>query len=160
MRKIMCSALALVMLLSVTACGKEDSNDNKKASAPLKEITTEVIEKSDIKFPEMVEVSEDNFQFRYGIEADDYTEYSVYWAGSGGDADEVCIIKAASGKLDDVKNSVKSRLDSQKEVFKDYVPEEYDQLCESEIKTKSGYVYWVCSDDNKKAEEKILSYFE
>ena len=111
-----------------------------------------------IEFPEMVEVSEDNFQFRYNLEDGDYSEYSVWWAGSGGDADEICLIKAEDTQK--VKKAVEERIESQKGVFKDYVKEQYDKLCDAEINTKGNYVYWICTNDNKKAENIILSYFE
>lgn len=145
--------MAVSVLFSVAGCGA------KEASKPLGEITKAVLD-SGIDFPEMVEVSEDNFGFKYDIDAEDYSEFSVYWAGSGGDSDEVCIIKAKEGKADSVKEDVQERLNSQKDVFKDYVPEEYDKLCKSEVKTEGDYVYWVCTDDNSKAEETLLSYFE
>ena len=73
---------------------------------------------------------------------------------------EVCIIKAKDGKTDNVKKAVESRLDSQKEVFKDYQPAQYDKLCNSSIKTEGDYVYWVCTNDNSKAKEKLTSFFE
>lgn len=147
-------ALTAAMMLSVTGCGSA-----KTASAPLKEITASVMEDG-IEMPEMIEVSEENFQFKYNLSADDYAEFSVWWAGSGGDADEVCIIKANEGKTDIVKKAVEKRLEDQKTVFKDYVPAQYDKLCTTEVKTEGDYVYWVCTNDNSKAEKTVLSYFK
>lgn len=144
------------MFFALTGCGK-DSNENAAASKPVSEITEEVIN-CGIKFPEMVEVSEDNFQFRYNLEDGDYSEYSVWWAGSGGDADEICLIKAEDTQK--VKKAIEGRLESQKGVFKDYVKEQYNKLCDAKISTKGDYVYWICTNDNEKAEDIILSYFE
>lgn len=146
---------AAAMMISVTGCGSE----GKTASKPLNEITQSVMD-SGIEMPEMVEVSEDNFQFKYGVTADDYSEFSVWWAGSGGDADEVCIVKAKEDKLDTVKAAVEKRLEDQKAVFKDYVPAQYDKLCDTKVKTEGDYVYWVCTNDNSKAEDTVMSYFE
>lgn len=148
--------LTALMFFSLTGCGKDD-NDNAQASKPVNDITAEIMN-CGIEFPEMVEVSEDNFQFRYSLEDGDYSEYSVWWAGSGGDSDEICIIKAKDKEK--VKKAVKGRLESQKNVFKDYVEEQYNKLCDTDIKTKGDYVYWICTNDNKKAEDIILSYFE
>jgi len=147
--------MTAAMLVSVTGCG----GDGKTASKPLNEITQAVMD-SGIEFPEMVEVSEENFQFKYGVTADDYSEFSVWWAGSGGDADEVCIVKAKDDKLDTVKSAVEKRLEDQKVVFKDYVPAQYDKLCDTKVNTEGDYVYWVCTNDNTKAEDTILLYFE
>lgn len=147
--------MAAFMLFSVTGCGKD--NSDVKASKPLKDITQAVMD-CGIEFPEMVDVSEDNFQFRYGVSADDYSEYSVWWAGSGGDADEICIVKTKD--VEKVKKAVEGRKESQESVFKDYVEEQYNKLCDSSVKTKGDYVYWVCTNDDKKAEDTLLSYFE
>lgn len=147
--------LSAVTLISAAACG----SDGKAATKPLNEITV-AVKDSGIEFPEMVEVTEENFQFKYGVSADDYTEYSLWWAGSGGDADEICIIKAQEDKLDTVKQAVEKRLEDQKSVFKDYVPEQYDKLCNSEVKKEGSYIYLVCTNDNGKAEETLLSYFK
>lgn len=147
--------LSAVTLISVTACG----SDGKETTHPLSEISAAVRD-SGIEFPEMVEVTEENFQFKYGISADDYSEYSLWWAGSGGDADEICIIKANDDKLDTIQKAVEKRLEDQKSVFKDYVPEQYDKLCGTSVKTEGNYVYWVCTNDNSKAEETLLSYFK
>ena len=147
-------AVSALMLIGTVGCG-----GGKTVSKPLSEVTA-AVKDSGVEFPEMVEVSQDNFEFKYGIASDDYDEYSVWWAGSGGDADEVCIIKAKDGKTDNVKKAVESRLDSQKEVFKDYQPAQYDKLCNSSIKTEGDYVYWLCTNDNSKAEEKLTSFFE
>jgi len=149
------AVMTAAMLFSVTGCGDE----GKTATKPLNEVTQAVMD-SGVEFPEMVEVSEDNFQFKYGVTADDYSECSVWWAGSGGDADEVCIVKAKDGKLDTVKSAVEKRLEDQKTVFKDYVPAQYDKLCDTKVKTEGDYVYWVCTNDNSKAEDTLLSYFE
>ncbi|MEE0184904.1 MAG: DUF4358 domain-containing protein [Oscillospiraceae bacterium] len=150
-------AFAVTFMVFALAGCKKDSNENVKTSKPVSEITAEVID-CGIEFPEMVEVSEDNFQFRYNLEDGDYSEYSVWWAGSGGDADEICLIKAEDTQK--VKKAVEERIESQKGVFKDYVKEQYDKLCDAEINTKGNYVYWICTNDNKKAENIILSYFE
>lgn len=139
------------------ATGCNESSEDIKASKPLNEITEAVME-CGVEFPDMVEVSEDNFQFRYAISADDYSEYSVWWAGSGGDADEICLIKAEN--TDKVKKAVEERKKSQEGVFKDYVEEQYEKLCDSEVKTKGDYVYWLCTNDNEKAEDILLSYLE
>lgn len=135
-RRIAGAFAVTFMVFALAGCEK-DSNENVKTSKPVSEITAEVID-CGIEFPEMVEVSEDNFQFRYNLEDGDYSEYSVWWAGSGGDADEICLIKAEDTQK--VKKAVEERIESQKGVFKDYVKEQYDKLCDAEINTKGNYI--------------------
>lgn len=153
-RIILPAVIMIASVFSLSGCGKD--SQKSEASKPLKEITADVLN-CGVEFPEMVEVAEDNFQIKYSLTADDYEEFSLWWAGSGADADEVCIIKAKdSGK---VKDAVSERLDGQKDVFKDYVPEQYDKLCKSEVKTKGDYVYWLCTNDNEKAEKALTDDF-
>ncbi len=151
--KIFGTVLSGIMLTTVLAgCG----DSNIKADESLSSIAQAVID-CGTEFPDMVEVNEDNFTYEYGLEKSDYEEYSVFWAGSGGDADEVCIIKTSdTGK---VKKAVKERLENRKETFEDYVEEEYDKLCDSKVKTKGSYVYWLCTSDNSKSEDEMLSHF-
>lgn len=152
-RIIMPIVIFAVSALSLTGCGKGSAETTK----PLKEITADIID-CGVEFPEMVEAEEENFQIKYGLDAEDYDEYSVWWAGSGAEADEVCIIKAKDTQK--VKTAVSDRLEGQKEVFKDYVPHQYDKLCKTEVKTKEDYVYWLCTSDNAKAEKVFTDCFE
>lgn len=149
-KKIVMTVAALAAsVLTLTGCG---SDKDASAAKPLGDITSDVVA-CGVDFPDMVEVEEENFQIKYGLAADDYEEYSLKWAGSGADADEICIIKAKDAEK--VKNAVSKRIDSQKNVFKDYAPEQYDKLCKAKVRTKGNYVYWVCTNDNSKSEKPI-----
>lgn len=152
-KRILCGVISAAAALSLAGCG----DSNAALSEPIGDVAQAVID-CGTEFPEMVEVNEDTFTHEYGLETGDYEEYSVYWAGSGGDADEVCIIKTSdTGK---VKKAVKERLDSRKNSFEGYVEAQYDKLCDSKVKTKGSYVYWLCTNDNTKAEDELLSHFE
>lgn len=156
-RMILPALLAVMTFCSLTGCGEEaKETENAVPTKAISEISSDIIG-CGIEFPEMIEVSEENFQIKYGLSEGDYEEYSLWWAGSGADADEVCIIKAADKEK--VKDAVEERLDGQKEAFKDYVPEQYDKLCETEVKTKGDYVYWLCTNDNQKAQDTLNSAF-
>lgn len=148
---------AVILIASVfTLSGCKTESENAVAEKPLNEITADILD-CGVEFPEMVEVAEENFQIKYNLAEGDYEEYSLWWAGSGADADEICIIKAKdSGK---VKDAVSERLEGQKEVFKNYVPEQYDKLCKAKIKTKGDYVYWLCTNNNDKAEKALTDDF-
>lgn len=153
--------LMLVSAFSLSGCGKDSdkaaASDKVEASKPLKEITEDVMN-CGVKFPEMIEVAEGNFQIKYGLVEGDYEEYSLWWAGSGADADEVCIIKTKD--IVKVKSAVDDRLKGQKEVFKDYVPKQYDKLRKTKVETKGDYVYLLCTNDNSKAKKALIDNFK
>lgn len=151
--------LVIASVLSLSGCGEEKKEKVDEAVNPTKAITeiADDVLNCGIEFPEMIEVSEENFQIKYGLSEGDYEEYALWWAGSGADADEVCIIKATDKEK--VKEAVEDRLKGQKEVFRDYVPEQYDKLCETKVKTKGDYIYWLCTNDNKKAQQALNADF-
>lgn len=154
-KRIILAAAMVAAVLTFTGCEKNSSGE--EALKPVDEITGDVIS-CGLEFPEMVEVEEENFQIKYGLSAEDYSEYSLWWAGSGADADEICIIKA--NDKDKVKDAVSDRLEGQKEVFKDYAPEQYDKLCKAKISTRGDYVCFICTNDNEKADKAIDNDFE
>lgn len=146
----------LVLVLSLfCGCGGSES---ETASCSAAELGKKIVE-SGIAFPELVEVNEENFQLRYALTGEDYDEFCVYWAGSGADADEVCIIRAKDGKTDTVKRAVQARLDAQKTAYQDYVPAQYDRLCQTQVTVRGDYVFWVVSADNQKALEVFNAAF-
>lgn len=144
------------IILSAAALWLTGCGSSMTINEPLNDVAQAVLN-CGTEFPEMVEVTEENFQYEYGLNEGDYEEYSVYWAGSGGDADEVCIIKTADTSK--VKDAVSSRLESRKNSFDGYVQEQYEKLCDSKIKVKGSYVYWLCTNDNTKSEKELLSHF-
>lgn len=148
---------ALIMTASLFMFSGCEDDSASEAAKPIKDITSDVLN-CGVDFPEMVEVEEENFQIKYNLSADDYEEFSLWWAGSGADADEVCIIKAKDKNK--VKEAVSDRIKGQKNTFKDYVPKQYDKLCKSDVKTKGNYVYWLCTNDNDKSEKALADDFK
>ena len=69
-RAIIPAALMMSSIFTLSACGK----DKAEASKPLNEITADVME-CGVEFPEMVEVSEENFQIKYGLTQYEYEEF-------------------------------------------------------------------------------------
>lgn len=155
--------IALVLCLSATAfSGCEDGTEAADTAAKKSsmEICAEIVG-SDIAFPEMVEVNEDNFQLRYGLGAEDYTEYGLYWAGDGAMADEVCVIKTSGGdQLNKVKTAVETRRDAQANLYQDYAPDQADRIRASSVTTKNNYVFWSVSDGNDAAAAIFEKAFE
>lgn len=155
------SVLAMVLCLSAAVfcgCGEEEGTAAAKKSC--KEICAEITA-SDIAFPEMVEVNEDNFRLRYGLAEGDYLEYGVSWAGDGAVADEVCVIKTSGGdQLAKVKSAVETRRDSQAALYQDYAPDQADRIRASSVTEKNNYVFWTVSDGNDTASAIFTKAFE
>jgi hypothetical protein len=94
----------------------------------------------------------------YDIDTATVAEMSVYICGSGAYPDELAVFKfndEASAKVG--AESVKSRLDSQTAIYKDYTPAEMYKLDEAVIITEGNWVAFAACADNAKAKEIIES---
>lgn len=159
MKKFLIAAAAAFTVM-LSGCGSTDVS----ADAPLSEIVNDMVSSVNNTDAEMVEVSADDsdkISFYYNVEEEWYSDFSAQVAGGGALADEIVIFKANSEEyVDDIKSGLEARLDSRKEDFHDYVPSEYDKLCECSVETKGDYVYLIVTIDNQAAVSALESHFE
>lgn len=142
-----------------TSCGDKD-DANATAKKTCKEITATIMS-AEISFPEMVEVNEENFRMRYALAEGDYKEYSVYWAGDGSEADEICVILCdTDAQFEKAKKAVETRRESQITTYQDYAPLQADRLKESKVTTKGKMIFWSVCDDNDVALTQFNGAFE
>ncbi|MCC8069440.1 MAG: DUF4358 domain-containing protein [Ruminococcus sp.] len=145
----------LMTLTMLTAC----SSSSSEASASVSDMAKSITE-CGVSFNELAQVPDDKIPTIYGLSEDDYSEASAYIAGSGGYADEVAIFKASSSdKVSTIEDALNNRLESRKNDFEDYVAEQYDILCDSEVITTGNYVCLIVCVDNDTAEDVYNSYF-
>ena len=93
---------------------------------------------------------------RIGISADSYTKAKVYVSSSGGTAEEIdCFEAKDADSAKAIADTLTARVESQKKVFENYVPEEMTKLNDPVLVTNGNYVYLCLSNDNDKAKEII-----
>ena len=88
--------------------------------------------------------------------ADSYTKAKVYVSSSGGTAEEIdCFEAKDADSAKAIADTLTARVESQKKVFENYVPEEMTKLNDPVLVTNGNYVYLCLSNDNDKAKEII-----
>ncbi|MCH5325106.1 MAG: DUF4358 domain-containing protein [Eubacterium sp.] len=163
--KYLAAVLAAVSMLSVTACGGDNAqNDNSSSAGTVSQdsasqntdntvaspsdITAKI--KEDIEFPSMADVSARTADY-YDIDADKIESVSAFICGSGAAPDEIAVFKLASS--DDVaaaKEALEARAAKQKASFEDYKPDEVYKFGENVV-SKGQYVALIICADNSAA---------
>lgn len=153
MKKLMITLCAVMMLLSLTACGggksKEVSVDvNKLASELQAAVTSDTLSQTAAEMVPSI----------YGFNAED-AENSVAYASSGATACEIAVVQSKdSSKTGDMEKLFQSRADSQSALYASYNEGEVAKLDKAIIKSAGSYTVFCVCDDTAKAEEILKGY--
>lgn len=157
-------AVMTIFGAGLTACGDSSSSSGSASKADSqsaesgKSVTAVADElKNGIEFKDTLnELGVGMYDKIYGITEDMYKEGKVYIGSGGATAEEIACFEA---KDEDgaakIKEAFETRVEKQKDAFKDYVPEELDKLGSAVIVTKGNSVYMCISNDDAKAKEII-----
>ena len=166
-RKIISVMLTGTMIAGMlTGCGSDsDSSTASSANSAAAAQTNESVDvtavadklKNGIEFKdELAELDEAKIEKIIGISADSYTKAKVYVSSSGGTAEEIdCFEAKDADSAKAIADTLTARVESQKKVFENYVPEEMTKLNDPVLVTNGNYVYLCLSNDNDKAKEII-----
>ena len=154
-KKILCTLMAVMCIgtAALTGCGSDsDSSTANSANSAAAAQTKDGIEFKD----ELAELDEAKIEKIIGISADSYTKAKVYVSSSGGTAEEIdCFEAKDADSAKAIADTLTARVESQKKVFENYVPEEMTKLNDPVLVTNGNYVYLCLSNDNDKAKEII-----
>lgn len=120
--------------------------DDEIAAPACADITAEILES--VEFPSMAEVGHDRVGIYLDCEIPESCDFSMYICGSGGFADEVCVINGDDLDGDAFEAAVSKRIESRKKDFEGYNPDEYDKLEEYYYAFKDGYYMYAVTADN------------
>lgn len=149
-KKILCLLLAVVMVLSMTACGGKDTPEAKEydGNALMQALLNQV------KFDDAMS-SVGDFATLYFPEVPSTATISMY-TGSGYYADEVVLITMKSAEdLETVMASVDKHIDQMTAQFKNYIPEEVAKIDNAVIWQGGSHVI-VCISNDYATAQKIL----
>lgn len=113
---------------------------------------------SAMTFPDMVELDEKKTELFYGLNKEVYDAASIYLCAEA-QAYEVAVIRAKENQANVVIKGIEERLLTQKDSFKDYLPEQYDLLQNALLKANGDYILFAVTDDNELCEEIFDRYF-
>ena len=155
------TAAALLAALLLAGCsnsgtsGAGDSSSavaSENASLSAQEKAEKVL--ADIEFNgEMVAIDGENMELRLGFTSDGLTDYAAYACGSAALPDEFGVFVAESeDKAAEIKTALEKRIETQKETYKDYTPEEMYNFDDCVVAHNGTTVYYAITADNSKAE--------
>lgn len=155
------TAAALLAALLLAGCsnsgtsGAGDSSSaaaSENASLSAQEKAERVL--ADIEFNgEMVAIDGENMELRLGFTSDGLTDYAAYACGSAALPDEFGVFVAESeDKAAEIKTALEKRIETQKETYKDYTPEEMYKFDDCVVAQNGTTVYYAITADNSKAE--------
>lgn len=135
---------------------QSDTETQGQGAADLRSVYDSVGEA--VELPSMVEGDDDYISNYYGIDPADLEDYIFAEAEDATLASCVIMMKAkdadAAGRVETALNTV---LDQKAAEMQDYIPEQYDIVTDSSVKTSGTYVYLVISEDKGDIESVIAS---
>lgn len=155
---------ALIAALMLTGCSggnsttESSTSSGSQASGTAEATLTTAAQKADavladITFAgEMTALTDDTMQFNLGFDTEGLTDYAAYLCGSGAYPDEFGIFTAETQeKADEIKAALDKHIESKKETFADYTPDEMYKFDDCFVKQNGTTVYFAVTADNTKA---------
>lgn len=151
MKRLVCLMLAILMVLSMAACGKEEPEVKEYDGAALMQALLE-----QVKFDDALS-SVGDFASLYFPEVPDTAKIDMY-TGSGYYADEVVLISMESADDQEaVKASVDKHIEQLTSQFKNYIPEEVAKI-ENAVIWQGGRHLIVCISNDYATAQQILNH--
>ena len=146
MKKLFSLAMALVLALSLAACG-QDSGSGKSADLP------KVLEtmKSEVGFSDVIELDEAGLKSNYGIEADDVKQFAAKIKSTGTEYDQVLLFEGIdTDKANNIKKALDTWYEYEKSQTVSYLPEQYAIIEKCSVKQQGNYVSLIVSEQADK----------
>ena len=154
MSKNYCIIFALILsLFAFVGC---KSNDTKEVTLNISDLATDLNE--DIEYvDDLTKIDDSVVQTIYPI---DYAVASEVYVSSGATAEEIAVFELENEEdADKALKVCEERIDTQKEAYETYVPEEMEKLDNAVVKKIGKYVI-VCVANDNTSEDIISSYVD
>ena len=151
MKRILSFVFALMMVLSLAACGgKEDTTGTTQNNTP-KELNLAAVYTtitSGVEMPDMMSVDSDMLLDLYGIKAEYCKQSVVYLCVNSLRADEIWLLEATdAASMEALKNLVQSRLDQKDAESITYDPEQNAIVKAAQVIEAGNYLVMIVSPD-------------
>ena len=142
MKKVICLILALLMLMSLTACGGE------KEEAPVSIDVNALYESYGQYMPDMFYPDEMTMMDFLGIDTADCVQYKIAICAEGMRCDEVWLIEAKdAAALENLKQLAETRIEAKKDETVSYAPDQYVVVEKAVVLTNGNYLALLISPD-------------
>ena len=140
MKKMICLALALLLVLSMGGCGGKEPQKTADLNALYETMVPTL--------PQMLPLDETTLMNFLGIDAGDCTQMAVAICMEGLRADEVWLIEAKDeAAFGRIKALAEARLKAKAEETVSYNPEQYAVVEKAQLITEGNYVILLVSPD-------------
>lgn len=156
-RKIIWFIACALIVSSLAGCGKD--KDDETVSPDVRTLADMLV--AGLEFEDSVsEVSVDTAIKYYGI-SDGEVQDSVSYISTGATSEELSVFEAVTDSdAQNILAAMKSRRDSQIQVYLDYKPDEVNRLDNAVLYAHGRFVVYAVSDDSDKAHSIISGYLE
>ena len=141
MKKIICAIMAVCLVLSMAACGKQEQPAVSLDVAALYESYQQYL-------PEMFYPDEATLLNFLGIHAEDCVQYKIAICAEGLRADEVWLIEAKDdAAMENLTALAQARIQSKLDETETYAPDQFLVVQEAEVLTNGRYLALLISPD-------------
>ncbi len=151
-KQLVIGFLCLVIGMSAVACGDQNSGDDLTAQQIADSMLTQ---RNDEENP-MDALTQKQIEMIYSITEDMVSDSAVYAGENSMKCDELAVFVPVEGQEDHVLQLVEDHLDTQRNSFAGYAPEEAAILENASVKQKGKFVVYVAGSDA----EKMMENFE
>lgn len=161
--KMLCAMAAGAVLLGgcgqteeapETAAGQNEVQETVNAR-PVKEIYEDIGQAVELHSP--VEMTDSFISNYYGIDPEKLEEYVFVMSEEATSAETIVIMKVKDeGDVDKISGALQVVVDEKRGEMENYLPEQFEIVDKSSVKTKGNYVYLVISE----SQDKIVSMIE
>lgn len=153
--KVICAGIAAVTVL-LGGCGESSSapgEENTQAKS-IDEIYEEISESVELYSP--VEMADNFISNYYGIEMDTLEEYIFVMSEDATSAETIVIMKVKEeDDMEAITAALQVVVDAKKSEMENYLPEQFEIVKKSSVKSKGNYVYLVISEARETIEQII-----
>ena len=151
LKKLLSAVLVPVMLF--TACSGEGGENGSTVDVDPSEVISAVL--AEVPISSAVEKGTDDVESYYaGMDVSELEAAAFSLCGSGALPDEAAVFKfKSSDAAKSAKTALESKLESRKESFATYTPDEMYKLEGAEVYTVGNYAVYLAVADNEKAKE-------
>lgn len=114
------------------------------------DITAEIL--ANVSMSSMAEVGADRVSVYIDCDIPEGTDFSFFICGSGGFADEICVINTSGLDAAAFSEAVDRRIEVRMSDFEDYNPDEYDKLSQMFTKQTGDYFIYAVTGNNEECE--------
>lgn len=151
-KQLIIGFLCLVMGMSAVGCGDKSGGDDLTAQ----QIADSMLAQRNDEENPMDALTQKQIEMIYSITEDMVSDSAVYAGENNMKCDELAVFVPVEGQEDHVLQLVEDHLDTQRNSFAGYAPEEAAILENASVKQKGKFVVYVAGSDA----EKMMENFE